>query len=415
MTATVDATIASTQGDGGRDGKGFITPAGMSGKRVLVHVGSSSNADTIGTPGAGTWSQVTLPDNLVTTSGGQYRVYEGSGLADSTAYDFTLSGGRRTVVAQVISGFDASGGSMVDVASSLESAAGSTHALPSGVTPAASGELAISALMFRHFAPDTSTGSPPSSGLAWTEDADVRGLDSNNNIQVNVAHATAGAGAIPTTPWNTDDPFEPALVTLILIRSAGGGSGAAPAGLSVPVSLGSPTVALGTSAAPSGLAVPVALGGPSATRQSAAPAGLLVPVSLGAPAVTRAGAAPAGLSVPVSLGAPAVTAGAFPAGLAVSLAFGAPAVARPGAAPAGLPVAVSLGAPTATLGRSAAPGGLAVPVSLGAPQAGAQAPYVTAVLTPGALASASLTPGAVAAAALTPSTVAPATLITGNL
>lgn len=434
MTATVDAVLTTTQGDGGGLGKTITTPAGMSGKRVLAFIGSSSNADTIGAPATGTWAEVDPSgDKLITTSGGQLRTFEGRNLSSSTSYSFTASGGRLSLGAVVLSGEDDSGASMVDVSASLESAAASTHAPPS-VTPTASGELVVDCMMFRQFNPDTSTCSPPSTGLTWTERADFRGADGNNNIQIAINSATAGSSgvAISTAALNTDDPFEPAMVMRVVIKSAAGAGGVAPNGLAVPVALGSPTAAQAQTAAPSGLAVPVALGQPTATRQSAAPSGLAVPVALGTPTVTRQSAAPnglaiavalgqpstsipaaapAGLAVPVSLGTPQVSPGAFPAGLAVPVVLGQPSVALARTAvPNGLVVPVTLGAAAATVGRSAASAGLAIPVTLGLPAAGTQAPYSTAVLTPGAAPISTFTPGVVAPPALTPAAVASATL-----
>ena len=352
MTATVDAVTTSVQGDGGRDGKGFTTGTGVSAKRVLVLVGSSSNADTITAPASGTWAQVTLPDNVVTTSGGQYRLWEGSGLADSTAYDFTLSGGRRTCVARTISGFDATGGSMVDVASSLESAAASTHAPPS-VTPGAAGELCIDYLCFRHFAPDTSTGSPPATGLTWTEDVDVRGADSNNNVQINSAYATAGSAgaAVSSAAWNTDDPFEPALVIRVLIKSASAG-GAAPDGIAATTTAGTPSTALNRTAAPDGIAA-AATGGTPAT---------------GIPA-----AAPTGIAATAALGTPSTALGltAAPTGISAAAAPGATGTALDRtAAPAGVAAAAAAGQPATAVQLTAAPAGVAVPAALGTPAAG---------------------------------------------
>lgn len=83
----------------------------------------------------------------------------------------------------------------------------------------------------------------------------------------------------------------------------------APAGLAVPVSLGSPVASFAGSVSPSGLAVPVSLGSPTASfAGSVSPAGLAVPVSLGAPTLPLATAVPAGIGIPVSLGAPTVPA-----------------------------------------------------------------------------------------------------------
>jgi hypothetical protein len=69
-----------------------------------------------------------------------------------------------------------------------------------------------------------------------------------------------------------------------VLFDAAGGSSASPTGLSVPVALGSPTVALGRTAAPTGLSVPVALGSPTVGLQ-VSPTGLAVPVALGSPTV----------------------------------------------------------------------------------------------------------------------------------
>lgn len=372
MTATVDAVLSTAQGDGGGDGKSITTPAGMTGKRVLAFVGSSTNADTIGVPASGTWAEVDpAGDKVVTTSGGQLRTFEGRNLSSSTAYTFTLSGGRRTLVAVVIGNEDDSGASMVDVAASLESAAGSTHAPPS-VTPTASNELVVDCQMFRWFSPDTSTGSPPSTGLTWTEHFDGRGADSNNNVQMNVGSASAGSSgvAISTAAWNSDDPFEPTMVMRVVIKSAAGGGGsAAPNGLAVPVALGTPTVALGLTAAPTGIAVPVAPGGPTAAlNRSAAPTGIAVPVALGTPATAIPAAAPAGIAAAVTPGTPAAALArtAAPGGIAVPVTVGQPSVSST-PAPVGIALAVALGTPTVALNRAAAPAGIAVPTALGQP------------------------------------------------
>lgn len=373
MTATVDAVLSTVQGDGTGDGKTITTPAGMTGKRVLAFVGSSSNADTIGVPASGTWAEVDpTGDKVITTSGGQLRTFEGRNLGSSAAFAFTLTGGRRTLGALVIGGEDDSGASMVDVAVSLESAAGSTHA-PGSATPTASGELVVDCMMFRHFAPDTSTGSPPSTGLTWTEDLDLRGADSNNNVQMNIGHATAGSSgvAISTAAWNTDDPAEPTMVMRVVIKSAAGGGGsAAPNGVAVPVALGTPAVALNRSGAPSGIAVPVALGTPTAAlNRSATPASIAVGATPGTPASAIPSASPAGVARTVALGTPAVALGltAAPGGVAVPVTAGTPSVSST-PAPVGIALAVALGTPTVALNRTAAPAGIVLAAAPGQPR-----------------------------------------------
>jgi hypothetical protein len=133
--------------------------------------------------------------------------------------------------------------------------------------------------------------------------------------------------------------------------------------------------------------------------------------------IGSSGVAPAGLAVPLALGSPtaALNRTGAPTGLAVPIASGTPTVAlNRSAAPTGLTVPLALGTPAVAVARSAAPAGLAVPLSFGTPVAGAQAPYVTAVLTPDALPAAVLTPGG-EGSTLTPGAVAPAALTPGSL
>jgi hypothetical protein len=215
---------SSVQGDGGGDGKAFTTGGAdvAAGDALVVAVGSSSNADTISVPGTGTWAEITLPDNVVTSSGGLIRVYKCQNPANSTTYTFTLSGGRRSLIAGLASGLDAT--NCVDVASSLESAAGANHAPPS-VTPNASSELVYDFAFHRQFSPDTANWTVPASGLTWTERADVQGADGNNNIRLALGTAVAGSSgvAISTTAWTTSDTLEEAMIARIVLKDAAGG------------------------------------------------------------------------------------------------------------------------------------------------------------------------------------------------
>lgn len=122
-----------------------------------------------------------------------------------------------------------------------------------------------------------------------------------------VTDDTGGGGdqsAISGTSVDADDPagFDYSLTPPAV----------APDSLSVPISLGAPSLADGSLVAdPGSLSVPVALGAPSLADGSMAlaPAGLSVPVSLGAPSLSITLAphvSPDSLSVPVSLGAPSV-------------------------------------------------------------------------------------------------------------
>lgn len=178
----------------------------------------------------------------------------------------------------------------------------------------------------------------------------------------------------------------------IEIQAAAGGQSVAPNGVSVPVSLGSPTaaveatavpdgiaapVSLGTptgsvqvTAAPDGVAVPVALGSPTlAWSASIGPDGIAVPVTLGSPTVGAAGLVPDGVAVPVVLGSPTLawSATVAPDGIAVPVALGQPTVGAAPVAPNGASVPVTLGSPTLAWSAVVSPGGIAVPVALGNP------------------------------------------------
>jgi hypothetical protein len=341
MTATVVTSGSTTQSDGGGDGKSFTTPAGptfQSGDRLLVFVGSSTNGDTIGAPGVGTWAEVTLPDNVITTSGGQLRAFQGASIAASTAYAFTLTGGRRSLGWLLLRDTD-SGATIVDVASSLESAAAATHAPPS-VTPAAAAELVVDCMMFRQFNPDTSTCSPPASGLTWTEVLDFRGADGNNNVQIAVNTATAGSSgvAVSTAALNTDDPFEPALVARILIKSAAGGAtninvdsaaatvAAANVGVSAALAAGSSAVA----AAAAGVTLnarPAAGSGAVAAAASNVGVSARPPAGGAASSVTASSivlhSSPAATSSAVAVGASSITATSSLSSTGAAVAVGA--------------------------------------------------------------------------------------------
>lgn len=212
--------------------KQFTTPAGVTGTNsLLVFVASSLNGDTISAPGTGTWAPITLPDDVITSSGGQVRAFECLNPASSTVYAWTISSTRYSIGWVLLDGADLSGASMVDVASSLESVAGATHAPPAlggGGLPTAAAEAVIDCLMFRQFNPDASSCTPPASGLSWTELLDFRGNDaggSGQNVQMAINYAVAGAAntAISTAALNTVNTAEPAMVVRVVIKSASAG------------------------------------------------------------------------------------------------------------------------------------------------------------------------------------------------
>jgi hypothetical protein len=133
----------------------------------------------------------------------------------------------------------------------------------------------------------------------------------------------------------------------------GGGQSVTPAGLSVPVALGTPTLTQSFAVTPNGLSVPVALGTPGTTQSfTASPNGLSIPITLGTPTLTQAAAgtiSPNGLLIPVALGTPtlAQSFAVSPTGMAVPIGLGQPTV-RMTISPVGLTIPVGLGLPTIT-------------------------------------------------------------------
>lgn len=103
------------------------------------------------------------------------------------------------------------------------------------------------------------------------------------------------------------------------------GDNIAPDGISVPVTLGQPTVDGGQAVAPDGITVPVTLGQPMVSGDATvAPDGITIPVSLGEPTLTESGdgsVAPDGITIPVTLGTPTVTQVIPPSPLGVDLAL----------------------------------------------------------------------------------------------
>ncbi|MFY1588991.1 hypothetical protein ACN267_31375 [Micromonospora sp. WMMD734] len=126
----------------------------------------------------------------------------------------------------------------------------------------------------------------------------------------------------------------------------------APAGISVPAAVGSPTSDATAVSAPDGLAVPVAVGAPQgAWSGSSTPGGLAVPLAAGDPAaVWSVSASPDGLAAPVVLGEPSTgwSTETDPDGLSVPVSVGGPAAAwSAGSEPEGLLVPILAGSPGA--------------------------------------------------------------------
>jgi len=226
MVASVVATYTSVQGDGGGLGLAVTTdgtPA--TDDYLVVGLGVNANADTLTPPGG--WTEATVGDNVVTTSGGQFRAWYLKNPAASTTYTWSVSTStRRSIIGVLVRGADTT--TFIDVKGSLESAIGSSHA-PPAVTTTGADRLIIDFAFHRQFSPDAAGWTPPASGLTWTKHADIQGADSNNNVRLAVGSAPApSAGAVSTAAWTSVDTFEECLILRIAVIST---AGAAPTAL----------------------------------------------------------------------------------------------------------------------------------------------------------------------------------------
>lgn len=225
--ASVIAAYSSVQGDGGNGGSGVTTDGSpATDDYLVVCTCGAANADLHTPPGS--WTQISVPDDLIATGGGSIYAWYLKNPAPSTTYLWTLSSGRRSAVGLLVRGAD--GSTLVDAASSLQAVPGANHT-PPAVTTLGADRLIIDFAGLRQFAPDTALWTPPASGLSWTKHVDVQGADSNNNIRLAGGSAVqAAAGAVSTAPWTQADVNEESIVIRIAIvpASAGGGAQATP-------------------------------------------------------------------------------------------------------------------------------------------------------------------------------------------
>lgn len=364
MTATVTTALSAAN----NAAKTVTTPAGVvSTQALLAFVGVSSNGDTIGTPGTGTWTEITINDNAIGSSNGQVRAYQCLNPASSTAYTFTCSSTRFSigVLLLEVGATVIASGSIVDIAASLESAAATTHAPPSvggGGFPTAAGELVVDALIFRQFNPDASSCSPPASGLTWTEQLDFRGNDaggSGQNVQMAINTATAGAAnaVISTAALNTVDGNEPAMVVRVVIK--GGSSASTTPGTAVAVlggltgtAVGKGTI-VGVAAATFSRPTAAAIGVGTIRGTAAASLGTVAGTITGKGTIVGSGAAVlGGLTADAVVGPPVAGTAAAALGALAAVATGRRAVLGSGVAVLGALAATVTPAPTGLRGKA---------------------------------------------------------------
>jgi hypothetical protein len=219
---TIKAVYTSHSNDGGNAGAGVTTDTlPDTGDYLLICGAVNANGDTLTAPSG--FTEATVSDNSIASTGGQIRAWYKKDPADSTQYLYGFSSStRRTCIGLLIGGAD--GTTFIDVKESAQSGPGTNHT-PPALTTTVADTLVVDFAALRQFAPDTSDWTVPASGLTWTEQADLQGSDSNNNVRLAAGTATkATAGAIGTAVWTNTDANEDSIIIRIAIKPAAGGS-----------------------------------------------------------------------------------------------------------------------------------------------------------------------------------------------
>lgn len=210
--------FSSFQSDGLGNGSAITTARTYTGDRLIVAVTDSQSSTPPTAPGG--WSEITLPDTDQGTNF-EVHVYQLLNPAALTTYTWTITGGRRTIVGALVRG--ASTTTLLDEADSLETATSTTHASPSVVTLGPNRAI-LAFNVLRGF--PTSAWSQAS---GWLEYVETVGGDATTNMQVSLQARTA-----PTATTYSDTftcaVAEPAIIVLLAVIPAIGGSGAAETG-----------------------------------------------------------------------------------------------------------------------------------------------------------------------------------------
>lgn len=283
MAITYPAAYSSVQGDGGNVGLAITTDTTPdTGDYLVVCICVNANGDTITPPGG--WTEATVSDNSIASTGGQIRAYYLKDPADSTTYTWTVSSStRRSIVGILVRGAD--GTTFIDVKESNQSGPGANHTPPS-LTSTVDGVGVIDFAGLRQFSPDTAGWTVPASGLTWTEQKDVQGTDSNNNVRLACGTAVAGAaGALSTTVWTQSDTNEDSIIIRLAVKPASSGTNAPAGNAAATVAANAPTAGVSPSA-----------GNAAATVAANAPTAGVAPAGGNAAATAAANAPAAGVS-----------------------------------------------------------------------------------------------------------------------
>lgn len=407
MAITFPAAYSSVQGDGGNNGLAITTGTETEADDVLV-VGMcvNGNADTITPPGG--WTEATVGDNSIATTGGQIRAWYLVDPADSTTYTWTVgTSTRRSIVGVLCRGVDNT--TPIDVKGSNQSGPGTNHTPPS-LTSTVDNVGVVDIIGLRQFSPDTANWTVPASGLTWTEQKDVQGADSNNNIRLALGTAVAGAaGALSTAVWTQSDVFEDSIdIRIALKPAAGGGTDATvtPSTVAAVASVPSATVSTGSTVTPAVVAAVAAV--PTATVSTGS---TVTPGSVAAVAAVPTATVSTGSTVTAS------TVAAVAAVPAASISAGSTVLAVTVQAVAAVPAATVATGSTVTAVTVAAVAAVPTPnvTAGGATIAAATVAAVAAVNSPTVSAGSTVLPSTVVAVASipAPTVVVPAAGMTG--
>ncbi|MDG4799047.1 hypothetical protein [Micromonospora sp. WMMD980] len=268
-----------------------------------------------------------------------YRVLQSGDSAPTISINGAMTGGWELLVFR-----DASG-----VAQAATATASGTAATLPTLTGVLAGSAVVEAAHVRVTSGTIPTGLTPN--VAYTEVIDHATSRSTGsaNVRMNASYRLIGSAGSYGGEQVTSDVTGSMVAVLVELAAASVDATVAPAGVSVPAEVGSPSVD-GTLAA--------------------GPTGLTVAASLGSPSVDGAvGVTPGGVSLPVAVGLPGASwaVEAAPAGVLVSVTFGAPGILGAGASSDELLVPAEVGSPSVLWAADVVPDGLATDVEVGAP------------------------------------------------
>lgn len=294
-----------------------------------------------GAPAAGDWDVLFAnSDTVISTPSGFTKQLNFLNNQDGSTFIRQAAGGETDSVTITTSGNFNCGvtwvrvidADVLDVAveAHAESNDTTTPAVNTGTLASAADLVLFGALLHAVPGAGSDPASPvPSSGYSILQSLNIGTNGQSVHQFVGVKVPAGTAAETPSVSWTNQ--VRDRYMQVIAFTSAAPDT-VNPDGISVPITLGAPTVSEPFTVTPTGITVPVTLGAPTITDGSmtVTPNGITVPVTLGAPTLSESfSVSPDGITVPITLGAPTVTDGSMtvtPDGITVPITLGSPAV-----------------------------------------------------------------------------------------